>query len=95
MIRIVGLVIAVSLVLPCFEAEALERIKKRPPTPAQAGRIASDTAKNDGLLKKGDIVATDRGFLLYRGLAPDGVSGDFVAIPNPLSANKAKPVGAQ
>jgi hypothetical protein len=91
MIRIAGFVIAVSLVLPCFEAEALERIKKGPPTPAQAGRIASDTAKNDSLLKKGDIVATDRGFLLYRGLAPDGVTGHFVAIPNPLSANKTKP----
>jgi hypothetical protein len=29
-------------------------------------------AKNDRLLQKGDIVVTDRGLLLYRGLAPDG-----------------------
>jgi hypothetical protein len=86
MIRIVGLVIAVSLVLPCFEAAAVERIKKRP---AEAERIASDMVMTDSLLQKGDIVATDRGFLLYRGLASDGVSGDFVAIPNPLSANKS------
>jgi hypothetical protein len=41
-------------------------------------------AKNDSLLQKGDIVVTDRGFLLYRGLAPDGVAADFVAIPNPF-----------
>jgi hypothetical protein len=86
MIRIVGLVIAVSLVLPCFEAAAVERNKKRP---AEAERIASDMVMTDSLLQKGDIVATDRGFLLYRGLASDGVSGDFVAIPNPLSANKS------
>ena len=50
--------------------------------------MASEMAKNDSLLQKGDIVATDRGFLLYRGLAPDGVSGDFATVPSPLSAGK-------
>ena len=39
---------------------------------------------NDGSLRKGDIVATDRGFFLYRGLGPDGYSNDFVRVPNPV-----------
>jgi hypothetical protein len=59
------------------------------PTPAEAERIASDMAINDSLLKKGDIVVTDRGFLLYRGVAADGVAGEFVAVPNPLSTGKS------
>jgi hypothetical protein len=88
MIRILAPTVALALMLPCLGAAALERIKKRLPTAAGAEPIASDMAKNDSLLQRGDIIATDRGFLLYRGLAPDGVSGDFVAVPNPLSANK-------
>lgn len=80
----------VLLLLSCFEASA-QRIKRRSPTPAEAARVASDMAINDSLLKTGDIVVTDRGFLLYRGLAADGVAGDFVAVPNPLSTNRANP----
>ena len=63
------------------------RIKRKPPTKVEAARIASDTAMNDSLLRKGDIVATDRGFFAYRGLAPDGIANDFVAVPNPLSSS--------
>jgi hypothetical protein len=37
---------------------------------------------------RGDVVATDRGFFLFRGLAPDGIANDFVPVPNPLSSNK-------
>jgi hypothetical protein len=62
-----------------------------PPTPAGTERIASDTAKNDSLLQKGHIVVTGRRFLLYRGLRSDGISGDFVVIPNPLSTYKSNP----
>jgi hypothetical protein len=43
---------------------------------------------NDNLLQKGDIVATDRGFFVYRGLAPDGFTNDFAPIPNPLPVAK-------
>jgi hypothetical protein len=43
---------------------------------------------NDGSLQKGDIVATDRGFFVFRGLSADGVTGDFVPVANPLSAIK-------
>jgi hypothetical protein len=45
---------------------------------------------NDGTLQKGDVVVTDRGFFLYRGLAPDGFTYDFAPVPNPLSS---KPQG--
>lgn len=62
------------------------RIKKKPPTEAEAASIASDAAMNDSLLRKGDIVATDRGFFVFRGVASDG--NDFAPVPNPLSSNK-------
>jgi hypothetical protein len=45
-------------------------------------------AVNDSLLRSGDIVVTGRGFLMYRGVAADGVTGDFVLIPNPLRPDK-------
>jgi hypothetical protein len=89
MFRIVALTVAVSLMLPC----SAERIKKPPPTPAEAERIASDMAKNDSLLRPGDIVATDRGFFVYRALGADGVSGDFVAVPNPLAGKRNPAIG--
>jgi hypothetical protein len=60
------------------------RIRKRSPTEFEAARIASDMAMNDSLLRKGDVVVTDRGFLIFRGLAADGINNDFVPIPNPL-----------
>jgi hypothetical protein len=43
---------------------------------------------NDSLLQKGDIVVTDRGFFVFRGVASDGSSNDFVPVPNPLSLNR-------
>jgi hypothetical protein len=84
MIRIV-LVISAALWFLGFDPLAQDhgRIKKRPPTPAEAERIVSDMAMNDGTLQKGDIVATDRGFFLYRGLGADGITNDFVPVPNP------------
>lgn len=62
------------------------RIKKKPPTDLEAARIASDLAMNDSLLQKGDIIVTDRGFYVFRGVAQDGIANDFVAVPNPLSS---------
>jgi hypothetical protein len=55
---------------------------------SEAERIASDMVMNDGSLKRGDIVSTDRGFFLYRGLGPDGYSSDFVRVPNPLPSSR-------
>jgi hypothetical protein len=63
------------------------RVKWKPPTPEQAARRASGEAMNDSILRRGDVVATDRGFLLYRGYAEDG-SRDFVAVQNPLMPAK-------
>jgi hypothetical protein len=95
--RIIKIRLSVTIVIALLSCDGVsaERIKKRPPTPAEAERIASDMAINDSLLKKGDIVVTDRGFLLYRGVAADGVAGDFVAVPNPLSAGKSNPLRGQ
>jgi hypothetical protein len=79
-----------ALFLQAFAAVAQEhgRIKKTPPTPAEEGRIASEMVMSDGTLHVGDIVSTDRGFFQYRGVAADGVTGNFVPVLNPLSRVK-------
>jgi hypothetical protein len=69
-------------------ATALECIKKKPPTSAEAERMASDQAMNDGTLQKGDIVRTDRVFFVFRGIGADGYSNDFVPVANPLTKPK-------
>lgn len=86
------LAFAVPLALLSAGAGAQEhgRVKKKPPNVTEAERIVSDSVMNDGTLQKGDVVVTDRGFFLYRGLAPDGFSYDFAPVPNPLSS---KPEG--
>jgi hypothetical protein len=63
------------------------RGKRKPPGATEAERIASDMAMNDSLLQKGDIVSTDRGFFIFRGVASDGISNDFISVPNPLLLN--------
>jgi hypothetical protein len=73
--------------ISCVAAET-GRIKRKPPDAAEAERIASDMVMNDGSLQKGDIVATNRGFFVFRGLAADGITGDFVPVANPLPAVK-------
>ena len=60
------------------------RIKRKPPTAAEAERAASEQSMNDSLLRKGDIVATDRGFLVFRGQAADGIN-EFRARSQPGS----------
>ena len=59
-----------------------ERIKRKPPDEATLARLASDQVINDGGLRRGDIISTDRGFFQLRGLKADG-SYDFVSIANP------------
>jgi hypothetical protein len=82
------LIISVMISGASAWAQEHGRIKRKPPTPVEAGRIASETAMNDSLLRKGDIVATDRGFFIFQGLTPDGISNDFVPVPNPLTSRK-------
>jgi hypothetical protein len=69
--------------LQSLSGASAERIKHKPPTEIEAARIASDQAMNDGMLRRGDVVVTDRGFSQVRGFAPDG-NPDFVTVPNPL-----------
>jgi hypothetical protein len=90
--RIVLLLLLTTL-QPGFSARAEDnggRIKKKPPTPVEVERIASDMAMNDGSLQKGDIVSTNRGFFLFRGVGPDGISNNFVPVPNPLFQQKMR-----
>jgi hypothetical protein len=61
------------------------RIRRKPATPDETARRASDDAMTDSILRKGDVIATGHGFLLFRGYAADG-SRDFVAVENPLVA---------
>ena len=76
----------VASVIASGIADAAEtgRIKRKPPDAAEAERIASEIAMNDSLLQKGDIVVTDRGFFVFRGLAPDGYTYEFSQVPNPI-----------
>jgi hypothetical protein len=76
------------LLVAAASAQDHGRIKRKPPSVAETERIASEMALNDSLLQKGDIVATDRGFFIFRGLAPDGITGDFAPVPNPVPTGK-------
>ena len=69
-------------------SEETGRIKRKPPDAAEAERIASETAMNDSLLQKGDIVVTDRGFFVFRGVAADGYTFEFSPVPNPGSIGR-------
>ena len=78
------------LLFPPFEAAAQEhgRVKWKRPTQAEADRKASESAMTDSILRNGDIVVTDRGFFMFRGFLADGMTGDFVPVPNPMSNAK-------
>jgi hypothetical protein len=82
------LIISITISGTTASAQEHGRIKRKPLSAVEAERIASDMAMNDSLLQKGDIVATDRGFFIFRGVASDGISNDFVPVPNPLSLSR-------
>jgi hypothetical protein len=77
-----------SVMAPNVAVSETGRIKRKPPDAAEIERIASETAMNDSLLRQGDIVATDRGFFVFRGLGPDGYTFEFSPVPNPASVGK-------
>jgi len=80
---------ALMLSSAAFAQESGRIIRRPPPSAAEADRIASEMAMNDSLLQKGDIVVTDRGFFVFRGPAPDGVTNEFARVPDPaLPANQ-------
>ena len=69
-------------------AQESGRIKRKPLTSAEAERQAADMAMKDSLLRKGDIVVTDRGFVVFQGLAADGMTNEFEPAQNPFSRSK-------
>jgi hypothetical protein len=85
-----GCLLVACLLLPALAAEAQEhgRVKWKRPTQAEADRMASESAITDSILRKGDIVVTDRGFFMFRGFLADGMTGNFVPVPNPMSNAK-------
>ena len=65
------------------------RIRRKPPDPAEIERIASETAMNDSLLRKGDIVVTHRGFFVFKGVGSDGYTFEFSPVPNPIAEGRS------
>jgi hypothetical protein len=85
--RLLLLILALAMAIVGATVAAEEdspRIKRKPPSPTEAAQIASDVALSDSLLRKGDIVVTNRGFFAFRGIGADGISNDFVPVPNPM-----------
>ena len=85
-----AITLALMSIVALVAAMAAEagRIKRTPPDAAEASRIASETVMNDGLLQKGDIVVTDRGYFVFRGVAADGYTFEFAPVPNPATGGK-------
>lgn len=69
-------------------ADESKWLKRPPPSFEQQQSVAAEMAKNDGLLRQGDIIATDRGFLVFKGVAADGYTNEFAPLPNPLNAGR-------
>lgn len=61
------------------------RIKRPPPSAEELQNAAVEIAKNDGLLRQGDIVATGRGFLKFKGVSADGYTYEFEPVADPLN----------
>jgi hypothetical protein len=77
--------IALLLVFPL--GASAERIKRPAPDVTELARIAVDEAMNDGSLQVGDIIATGKGYVRFRGVKADG-SYDFERVGNPWSQEK-------
>jgi hypothetical protein len=83
--RLVLVTAAAAFGLAESAAEEHGRIKRRPPSAIEAERIASEMAKTDSLLRKGDIISTGHGFLIFQGYGADGVTGEFLEVSNPAT----------
>lgn len=86
-----ALIVALAIIFldwnGCAASESA-RIKRPRPNAEEAQNIAVDIAKSDGLLREGDIIVTPRGFLVFKGVASDGYTNEFEAVPNPLNQNR-------
>jgi len=93
-----GVVLLIALCIASTDpsaAEGIGRIKGKPPTPAEADRIAAEIAMNDSLLRRGDIVVTEKGFVVFRGVAADGVTNEFDPVQNPLEGSRKQEAGSR
>ena len=82
-------ILGLAMLLAATLGAMAERIQRKPPDEAERARLASEQVLNDGDLRTGDIISTDRGFLQIRGLNVDG-SYDLAPVPNPLSPVRPK-----
>ena len=92
--KLLECLLVACLLLPSFEVEAQEhgRVKWKRLTQAEADPMASESAITEFILRKGDIVVTDRGFFMFRGFLADGRTGDLIPVPNPMSNARSDPV---
>src|SRR5579871_3267161 len=81
---VVSLTISLSAATTTATAQDSGRIKRKRPTAQETERVLSETVMNDGSLRKGDIVSTNRGFFVFEGIAADGVTLEFRPTPNPV-----------
>ncbi len=78
--------LAIVVMLPGYgAAQQSGRVRRPPPTAFELERMAVESALTDSTLSRGDIIVTDRGFMMFRGYLPDGFTPDFVPIANPLA----------
>jgi hypothetical protein len=82
--RVFAVIVLCLVLMGTSRAQEHGRLKRKPPNSSEADRIASELVMNDSLLQKGDIVVTDRGFLMFLGLASDGYTYEFAPVPSPL-----------
>lgn len=85
-----ALVVAALIMSSCVPVNSRAentRIKRPPPTFEELQNAAVEIAKNDGLLRQGDIVATGRGFLRFKGVSADGYTYEFEPVTDPLNQN--------
>ena len=61
------------------------RIRRPPQNYDESQDLAVEVAKNDGLLRQGDIIVTRRGFLVFKGVAADGYTNEFELVPQLLN----------
>jgi hypothetical protein len=80
----VSLSTLLATAIAAASAQDSGRVKRKRPTIHEAERMISETVMNDGSLRKGDIVATNRGFFVFEGIAADGVTFEFRPVPNPI-----------
>jgi hypothetical protein len=86
--RVFAVIVLCSALMGTSSAQEHGRLKRKPPSSSEADRIASELVMNDSLLQKGDIVVTNRGYLMFLGVAADGYTYEFTPVPSPLGTSK-------